>query len=165
MSKYGELLKDPRWQKRRLEIMSRDGFQCACCLSDSSMLSVHHKYYEDREYGFMPWDYPDDALITLCEECHSREHEALNLRMKDVIYEMYQKRGKNALAFGLYPVFTECDDEDIKLLWTRHHERFSRTGAILEVSKLLEEIKRKGQCKASAPRKIYFKLIGRDLDA
>ena len=28
MSDYVEKLKDPRWQRKRLEIMQRDGFRC-----------------------------------------------------------------------------------------------------------------------------------------
>lgn len=34
-------------------------------------LHVHHKYYVD---GRKPWDYPNDALITLCSECHEKLH-------------------------------------------------------------------------------------------
>lgn len=35
-------------------------------------LNVHHKYYiQDRK----PWEYPDEALITLCESCHQKMHE------------------------------------------------------------------------------------------
>jgi len=30
---------------------------------------VHHRYYENIE----PWEYPDEALITLCENCHEQE--------------------------------------------------------------------------------------------
>lgn len=35
-------------------------------------LHVHHNYYiEDR----FPWEYDDNALITLCSDCHSETHE------------------------------------------------------------------------------------------
>jgi hypothetical protein len=67
MKTYSEKLKDPRWQKIRLQIMGRDGFICTECGDDSSPLHVHHHYYEK---GKAPWDYPDDALTTLCETCH-----------------------------------------------------------------------------------------------
>ena len=37
------------------------------------MLNVHHKQYRvDR----LPWQYPDDALITLCEDCHVEIHDS-----------------------------------------------------------------------------------------
>ena len=62
--------KDPRWQKRRLEILERDDWACQKCFDPDSTLHVHHRYYEkDKE----PWEYPDDALITLCEDCHEGE--------------------------------------------------------------------------------------------
>jgi Mg2+ and Co2+ transporter CorA len=64
---YAEKLKDPRWQKKRLEIMSRDKFTCRSCGDSSKTLNVHHCYYTK---GAMPWDYPDSALVTYCERCH-----------------------------------------------------------------------------------------------
>jgi len=68
---YGELLRDPRWQKRRLEIMNRAGFACEECDDDASTLNVHHKLYRK---GAMPWEYPDAELACLCENCHKRHH-------------------------------------------------------------------------------------------
>lgn len=35
-------------------------------------LNIHHKYYV---LGRKPWDYEDEALITLCEKCHQKRHE------------------------------------------------------------------------------------------
>lgn len=69
---YSEKLKDPRWQKKRLEIFERDGFLCQNCFSKTKTLHVHHKYYLPVEN---PWEYPDSALVTLCEECHEQEGE------------------------------------------------------------------------------------------
>jgi 5-methylcytosine-specific restriction endonuclease McrA len=34
-------------------------------------LHVHHKYYIE---GRNPWEYSNDALITLCETCHDEKH-------------------------------------------------------------------------------------------
>jgi len=68
MKTYSEKLKDPRWQRKRLEIMQRDGFACRGCSSKSETLNVHHTYYAPR---MMPWDYPTDSLVTLCESCHN----------------------------------------------------------------------------------------------
>lgn len=72
MSKYTNLLKDPRWQKKRLEIMSRDQFKCTKCEDETEMLVVHHKYYDKAR---MPWEYPDKSLLTLCSSCHSQYHK------------------------------------------------------------------------------------------
>ncbi len=64
---YAEKLKDPRWQKKRLEIFHRDNWTCQECHSKDKTLTVHHKYYI---YHREPWDYDNALLITLCEECH-----------------------------------------------------------------------------------------------
>lgn len=72
---YAELLKDPRWQKKRLEIMQRDNFTCQLCGSKEKHLNVHHLYYNGYKE---PWEYENDAMITVCDECHKLEHEKLN---------------------------------------------------------------------------------------
>lgn len=70
--KYADKLKDPRWQKRRLEIMGRDHFKCCDCEAEDKTLAVHHLYYVS---GREPWEYPDWSLSTLCESCHKQGHE------------------------------------------------------------------------------------------
>lgn len=67
MATYSEKLKDPRWQKKRLEIFNRDEFKCVLCGDDKSSLHIHHTYYKN---GVDIWDYPDDSLLTYCEFCH-----------------------------------------------------------------------------------------------
>ena len=68
---YSEKLKDPRWQKKRLDILSRDNFKCQCCGNGELTLHVHHtKYIKGND----PWDYKDNFLVTLCELCHDSEH-------------------------------------------------------------------------------------------
>ncbi len=71
---YYEQLKHPKWQRKRLEIMQRAGFQCEDCGKDDVTLNVHHSYYEK---GLAPWEYPDDSLHCLCEKCHK---DAQNLQ-------------------------------------------------------------------------------------
>lgn len=69
---YADKLKDPRWQKKRLEILSRDEWMCKKCQSEDATLHVHHRYYDkDLE----PWEYPDFALASLCEVCHKEEKD------------------------------------------------------------------------------------------
>lgn len=72
MSEYTERLKDPRWQKKRLEILSRDEWRCTRCYDSESTLHVHHRFYTP---GAMPWEYDNNALATLCESCHATETE------------------------------------------------------------------------------------------
>lgn len=71
---YLEKLRDPRWQKKRLEILSRDNWKCRYCQNAEQTLHVHHTFYKD---GFEPWDYHDNSLMTLCADCHERESEVL----------------------------------------------------------------------------------------
>lgn len=70
---YWQQMLDPRWQRRRLEIFNRDGFKCRECNSQTETLSVHHSYYEK---GVMAWEYPDEALRSVCRDCHKLRSEA-----------------------------------------------------------------------------------------
>ena len=67
MSVYSDKLKSPKWQKKRLQILNRDRFTCKLCKDTETTLHVHHKYYVDN---CEPWEYPNTALVTLCEHCH-----------------------------------------------------------------------------------------------
>lgn len=62
---YSELLRDPRWQKKRLEIMNRDQFTCVKCGTKEHTLHIHHLKYTGQ-----PWQAPDKDLETVCEDCH-----------------------------------------------------------------------------------------------
>lgn len=65
--KYAEKLKDPRWQKKRLQILERDNWKCRACGTTEKTLHVHHIFYmQDTE----PWDVHDGLLITFCKDCH-----------------------------------------------------------------------------------------------
>lgn len=70
---YSELLKDPRWQRKRLEILNRDEFRCQACMDSESTLHVHHKHYVK---GRLPWEYEEFELVTLCESCHGDVDES-----------------------------------------------------------------------------------------
>jgi hypothetical protein len=43
-------------------------------------LHVHHKYYQK---GIYPWQYPDEALTTLCWHCHEKLHENTEIDIYD----------------------------------------------------------------------------------
>lgn len=68
---YSDQLRDPRWQRRRLEIMSRANFACEQCGDTKTTLNVHHKLYRR---GALPWEYTDVELVCWCDNCHEREH-------------------------------------------------------------------------------------------
>jgi hypothetical protein len=77
MPSYSDLLKDPRWQKKRLKKLEAADWHCESCFDNSSMLSVHHKRYVK---GRMPWEYPDEELAVLCQSCHEDMHRAADFR-------------------------------------------------------------------------------------
>lgn len=68
---YGEQLKHPNWQRKRLEVLQRDEFTCTVCSDSESTLHVHHKSYIK---GRMAWEYEGTQLVTLCETCHEAAH-------------------------------------------------------------------------------------------
>lgn len=71
---YAEKLKDPRWQKKRLEIFDRDHWTCQTCLSKEKTLCVHHKRYNGD-----PWDAANEDMETVCAECHEAVEYAIRL--------------------------------------------------------------------------------------
>jgi 5-methylcytosine-specific restriction endonuclease McrA len=72
MATYAEKLRDPRWQKKRLEVMQRASFTCEGCGCSDKTLHVHHGYYIP---GNDPWDYRDETLWCLCEACHEEAED------------------------------------------------------------------------------------------
>lgn len=78
-SDYSKKLLDPKWQKKRLEILSRDEWHCQICFDSETTLHVHHRYYET---GKEPWEYDNNALVTLCSECHESETEFIKFAPK-----------------------------------------------------------------------------------
>lgn len=70
-STYFIKLKDPRWQKKRLEALTYGHWACEQCGGTESTLHVHHRqYFKGRE----PWDYKVGQLAVLCEDCHESTH-------------------------------------------------------------------------------------------
>ncbi|HEX7531460.1 MAG TPA: hypothetical protein VF333_09970 [Pyrinomonadaceae bacterium] len=67
MKTYAEKLRDPRWQRKRSQIMKRADFKCEDCGNTTDMQSVHHCFYIA---GREPWEYEDNELRCLCEICH-----------------------------------------------------------------------------------------------
>lgn len=86
---YVEKLKDPRWQKKRLEIFERDNWTCQRCKNTSETLCVHHlRYYQKRD----PWDYENRHLTTLCSNCH--EYETFHRKaFEDALLIVLRERG------------------------------------------------------------------------
>lgn len=68
---YTEKLKDPRWQKRRLEKMQAASWRCESCGEFKKELHVHHIRYRN---GREPWEYALRELKCLCCDCHGEKH-------------------------------------------------------------------------------------------
>ena len=78
---YSDKLRLPKWQRKRLEILSRDNFICCNCSDNETELQVHHKEYKN---GCEPWEYDNSNFETLCKDCHT-------------IIEIFRKQGLNVL--------------------------------------------------------------------
>lgn len=79
---YDELLKRPEWRAKIVRIKERDSWRCAYCGSVCD-LEVHHKYYSryPNNQKVEPWNYPDDALVTLCHRCHDKVHQTKKIKL------------------------------------------------------------------------------------
>ena len=95
---YSEKLKDPRWQKKRLEILERDNWTCRFCGCKDKSLHVHHLFYLPKRE---PWEYPRGFLIALCEDCHTGLNEydenivdIITERM-DVFFSFFWESGRS----------------------------------------------------------------------
>lgn len=75
---YEQQLQTSKWLEKKNEILKRDNFVCSKCLCDNleQRLEVHHLFYFK---GKMAWEYPDYCLVTLCRDCHQKEHDAGNI--------------------------------------------------------------------------------------
>lgn len=87
---YRELLKSPKWLEKRDLIKDRDGHKCVKCGS-KKQLEVHHTYYLS---GKMPWEVPDECLITLCRICHRKEHKDKIISTEDKTIEKVAPKKK-----------------------------------------------------------------------
>ena len=106
MKTYKELLKDGRWQIKKSSIMERDHYECRICgrkASDGVTLNVHHLQYRK---GANPWEYDDNELVTLCEDCHRKEHgrikmELLGISVGDFVYYHHSDYTNSGLIYDI----------------------------------------------------------------
>ena len=88
--KYLKLLKDPRWQKKRLEIFQRDNFQCRICGDKEETLHVHHKIYIGDN---PPWKSENKDLLTVCSDCHNLISNNIILDTQKIFYKRVRQEG------------------------------------------------------------------------
>lgn len=105
MSKsYVEKLKDPRWQKMRLEVLNRDDFSCVSCGDSEETLHIHHCYYD---WELEPWEYELKSLITLCATCHEQE-TAIGYTYKNKLSAEIARNGVFSDGFAEIVLAIEC---------------------------------------------------------
>lgn len=117
---YLAKLRDPRWQKKRLEVLERDNWACQKCYDTKATLHVHHRYYQT---GCEPWEYRPDALVTLCEQCHEDETELLRSTETDLLLILKQCGAMEEQLSEMAGVFCNYTHRQLKphewavLLW------------------------------------------------
>jgi hypothetical protein len=114
---YTDLLKHPKWQRKRLEIMQRADFKCEECGNDELTLHVHHSYYK-KDHA--PWEYPNESLHCLCEKCHETVTNTQN-RLNDQIRKLCQRYDCLQMLLG-YALGIESEiDPDIPIEVFSHY--------------------------------------------
>lgn len=115
-STYSELLKHPNWQRKRLEMLSASDWTCRDCGSKETTLHVHHKKYVK---GRKPWEYENNELAVLCEDCHETEH--VEKKVLDTLLQAEwhgvtgEKMAVGFLAGFLLPMDNGLRDEVLKV--------------------------------------------------
>lgn len=107
---YKDLLKDPRWQKKRLEIFTRDDWSCRICGNEKLTLHLHHKRYLPNK---KPWDYPDNFIVTLCEYCHDKHHKVDKIKQSSFSEINKMKSVKEINNTALVLISDENDDSKL----------------------------------------------------
>jgi hypothetical protein len=92
---YAKKLADPRWQRKRLEVMQTANWKCRICGDDKEELNVHHPHYDK---GMEPWEYLDQSLQCLCKTCHTISH-ATKWKFKIHSTRVFEEREKQLLRY------------------------------------------------------------------
>jgi hypothetical protein len=138
MKSYSDKLKDPRWQRKRLEIMRRDEFQCQCCGDKKSQLAVHHRYYISKR---QPWEYPDWCFKTLCSDCHKEGHERDDNLMFGQNPDQFEDIGQ---LLGMGNDFTEDFIWDVASEFSQTLAQFSIMDTAMAVIATLRKLRQEG---------------------
>jgi len=129
-NKYSEKFKDPRWQKKRLEILERDNWECVMCGEKNKTLNVHHKiYFQGQE----PWEYGNSLLVTLCDDCHEYEHSVTKEFQEVLMAEIY---GSGLLGTDMLDLAFFISKMDRKTLYSMALVPESRISRMLRDAKV-----------------------------
>ena len=123
---YREQLQHSEWNRKRCEIWQRDGFKCVRCQSKTKV-HVHHKEYQT---GVFAWEYPNEKLESLCDECHTKEHGPKKAKAQGMSIEGGASAQALAEAFKAWPEGAEKYFQD-----ARQYQQFTmlrRLGEFME---------------------------------
>ncbi len=121
---YSSHLTHPEWIKKRDHILAKYGRQCSKC-GEINNLEVHHKTYSE---GKLPWEYPDENFLVLCEKCHMNHHGI------EYIPKYCLQCSKKISA-----KFTYCLDCHNKLIESKEKEIIELEGKITNLEDLLKK--------------------------
>ena len=154
-AEYAAKLRDPRWQKMRLDVMNRDLFMCQGCLDTTKTLNVHHTKYLP---GKKPWEYELVSLVTLCEDCHKGEPEFYKESLEELCNVIREKRYTGSQLNMLQQVFHVINERNVHVDVMFIMDVFNNPNAIA-AAKLEIDISRKAHFE-----KLYNNLERGDLN-
>lgn len=88
-SEYSKMLTDPRWQRKRLEVLEWCNWSCQCCYSKTKPLHVHHLRYR---HGASPWEYEIWEMVSVCDDCHTELHRRKSAGEEGFAYDAITAR-------------------------------------------------------------------------
>lgn len=95
------------WSERSRHIMIRDHFTCQICGLKNVKLNVHHLYYP-KDGNIL--NVPDNALITVCEDCHNKLHE-----QRKLIYPTIQLLREKITDFEIIAILRSIYNGSLRL--------------------------------------------------
>ena len=97
-----------RWQEEYLRYCSDETLENIKWI-DTKGLHVHHQYYQ---HGKLAWEYPDEALITLCWHCHERLHNNEEIEIRDAEGDFMGKKKVCPRCYGAgwFPEFNHVQN-------------------------------------------------------
>lgn len=98
---YRKLINTRKWQKLRLQALSKTNYLCAVCLKNditTPATEVHH--IVPIESGvtnehMKTLCYDSNNLLPVCKECHKKEHIKLNSYTKSEVQKRNEARTKS----------------------------------------------------------------------
>lgn len=130
MKNYSEKLKHPNWQMKRLEIFKRDNVTCQHCGSKENSLNVHHIAYSGD-----PWEAPNELLITLCQDCHQVEQEAVKQASAELANSLKRLGFMSVGLCSIKEIFSAKDRG-----WKDYEPAFSILAMVVEDDTLWKEM-------------------------